>query len=63
MIKSKNKNGEKVRMFYSKYGFKQGSLVTGDIKFQGNINDCPVYLLEGIPNKSRVGVKYILIWN
>lgn len=62
MIKDKNKRGENVRLFYSRYSFKQHGQPRGNIKFSGQLKDCPKFLLEGIKEKYLKGVKYITVW-
>lgn len=63
MIKTKNLKGDKIRLFYSRYGYKQNTLVKGDIRYKGLLSSCPKHLLEGVSASTIERVKYILVWN
>ena len=62
MIKDKNKRNENVRLFFSRYSYKQHGQPRGDIKYSGMISNCPKFLLEGIQGKYLKGIKYITVW-
>ena len=52
-------------LFFSKYPYKNQSLVKKDILYQGTINDCPKELLEtsGISPELLKTYKYIRLWH
>lgn len=62
MVTTKNKEGNHIRLYHSKYPYKNDSIDESLVIYKGPLSDCPQHLLIGIGVGKMLNTKYIVVW-